>query len=136
MGITTALGPQIDLATEPRWLRVDGTFGENAAHASMMAKAYVQGSQHTYDAKGRSQGWGPDSISTMIKHWPGDGPGEGGRESHLNAGKYAVYPGNNWAEHMLPFKAASESMAAMSSYSIALKGDGTPLTGNRRGFGI
>lgn len=29
MGITTALGPQIDLATEPRWLRVDGTFGEN-----------------------------------------------------------------------------------------------------------
>lgn len=133
MGITTALGPQIDLATEPRWLRVDGTFGENAGLASTMARAYVEGSQNSYDARGRSIGWGPDSISTMIKHWPGDGPGEGGRESHLNAGKYAVYPGNNFAEHLRPFQAAKESMAAMSSYSIALKGDGTPLTGNRVG---
>lgn len=133
MGITTALGPQIDLATEPRWLRVDGTFGENVRLASTMAKAYVEGSQTTYDARGRSLGWGPDSISTMIKHWPGDGPGEAGRESHLNAGKYAVYPGGNAAEHLIPFRAAKESLAAMSSYSIGLKGDGTPLTGNRVG---
>lgn len=133
MGITTALGPQIDLATEPRWLRVDGTFGENADLASTMAKSYVEGSQNTYDAAGRRLGWGPESISTMIKHWPGDGSGEGGRESHLNAGKYAVYPGNNYAEHLRPFQAARDSVAMMSSYSIALKGDGTPLTGNRVG---
>lgn len=133
MGITTALGPQIDLATEPRWLRVDGTFGENAAHASMMAKAYVDGTQGTYDAWGRSQGWGPESVVTMIKHWPGDGAGEGGREAHMNAGKYAVYPGGNMAEHMLPFKASMDSLAMMSSYSIAIDEDGSPLTGNRVG---
>lgn len=133
MGITTALGPQIDLATEPRWLRVDGTFGENTAHASAMAKAYVDGSQNTYDAQGRSTGWGADSIATMIKHWPGDGPGEGGREAHLNAGKYAVYPGGNYEEHTKPFLAAKESLAAMSSYSIAIAKDGSPLTGNRVG---
>jgi len=97
MGITTALGPQIDLATEPRWLRVDGTFGENVDLATTMATNYVEGSQNTYDANGTSVGWGGDSITTMIKHWPGDGAGEGGREAHLNAGKYAVYPGNNFA---------------------------------------
>lgn len=133
MGITTALGPQIDLATEPRWLRVDGTFGENAKLASTMAKAYVDGSQNTYDAKGRSIGWGGDSISTMIKHFPGDGAGEGGREAHLNAGKYAVYPGGNHKEHMKPFTAAKDSVAMMSSYSIAIAKDGSPLTGNRVG---
>ncbi|AKT51629.1 glycoside hydrolase family 3 protein [Arsenicicoccus sp. oral taxon 190] len=133
MGITTALGPQIDLATEPRWLRVDGTFGENTALASTMAKAYVEGSQNTYDLYGHPTGWGEDSINTMIKHWPGDGPGEGGRESHLNAGKYAVYPGNNWAEHLKPFQVARDAMAVMSSYSIAIAKDGSPLTGNRVG---
>lgn len=133
MGITTALGPQIDLATEPRWLRVDGTFGENSALASRMAKAYVEGSQNTYDAKGRPTGWGPESISTMIKHFPGDGAGEGGREAHLNAGKYAVYPGGNFAEHLEPFSAAMDSLAMMSSYSIAIAKDGSPLTGNRVG---
>lgn len=133
MGITTALGPQIDLATEPRWLRVDGTFGENVDLATSMATNYVEGSQNTYDANGTSVGWGADSITTMIKHWPGDGAGEGGREAHLNAGKYAVYPGNNFAEHTEPFLAAKDSLAVMSSYSIAIAGDGSPLTGNRVG---
>ncbi len=133
MGITTALGPQIDLATEPRWLRNDGTFGENVELARKMAKAYVDGSQNTYDKWGRSTGWGSDSINTMIKHWPGDGAGEGGRESHLNAGKYAVYPGGNYAEHTKPFLAAKNATAVMSSYSIAIAGDGTPLTGHRVG---
>ena len=133
MGIATALGPQIDLATEPRWLRNDGTFGENVELAKKMAKAYVDGSQNTYDAKGRSTGWGSDSSNTMIKHWPGDGAGEGGRESHMNAGKYAVYPGNNWKEHTKPFMTAKHATAVMSSYSIAIAGNGKPLTGNRVG---
>lgn len=52
LGIVTALGPQIDLATEPRWLRVGGTFGEDAQLASDMATAYVDGSQSTYDEDG------------------------------------------------------------------------------------
>lgn len=133
MGIATALGPQIDLATEPRWLRVDGTFGENAKHTAAMAKAYVDGSQNTYDVYGRPTGWGEDSINAMIKHFPGDGAGEGGREAHMNAGKYAVYPGDNFEEHLVPFEAASNSMSMMSSYSIAIAKDGSPLTGNRVG---
>ena len=31
LGIATALSPQIDMATDPRWWRVSGTFGENPA---------------------------------------------------------------------------------------------------------
>lgn len=29
VGITEALSPQADLSTEPRWPRIDGTFGED-----------------------------------------------------------------------------------------------------------
>lgn len=36
-----ALGAQIDLATEPRWLRVDRTFGEGSKLATGLAEAYT-----------------------------------------------------------------------------------------------
>ena len=45
-----------------------------------MAQAYVDGSQSTY-VNGKDVGWEKDSINCMIKHFPGDGAGEGGRES-------------------------------------------------------
>ena len=141
MGITTALGPQIDLATEPRWLRVNGTFGENTQLAVDMTQAYVDGSQSTYNAKGKDTGWGEDSINCMIKHWPGDGIGEAGRESHMESGKFGVYPGNNYVEHLKPFtlggfklKGKTKSATAvMDSYSIALDKDGNPLEGGAVG---
>src|SRR5215216_2836587 len=45
VGIRVALHPQVDLATEPRWPRISGTFGENAQLAARMAKAYIEGFQ-------------------------------------------------------------------------------------------
>src|SRR6516164_2129685 len=45
LGIATALSPQVDMATEPRWMRVSGTFGEDASLAADMARAYVDGFQ-------------------------------------------------------------------------------------------
>ena len=45
LGITTALSPQIDLATEPRWSRFDGTMGEDPDLATDMARAYGDGCQ-------------------------------------------------------------------------------------------
>ncbi|MCD4558205.1 glycoside hydrolase family 3 N-terminal domain-containing protein [Schaalia sp. lx-100] len=126
LGIGTALSPQIDLATEPRWLRVSGTFGEDSTMAGDMAKAYVEGFQGTFGADGANQGWGSESVNAMIKHWPGDGVGESGRESHTNAGKYAVYPGDNAQEHLSVFKKALESAAVMTSYSAAVAADGSP----------
>ncbi len=44
-------------------------------------------------------------MNAMIKHWAGDGPGEGGRESHTEAGKYGVYPGDNFDAHAEVFLA-------------------------------
>jgi len=39
----------------------------------------------------------------MVKHWPGGGTGEGGRDAHYGFGKFGVYPGNNMETHMIPF---------------------------------
>ena len=129
LGITTALSPQIDLATEPRWLRVGGTFGEDVDQNTELAASYVHGYQST---RGQD-GWGSESVNAMIKHWAGDGPGEGGREAHTNAGKYGVYPGGNFDEHTKAFLGSLDSAAVMTAYSIALDADGEPLFGERRG---
>ncbi|WP_119696840.1 glycoside hydrolase family 3 protein [Microbacterium halotolerans] len=133
MGLANALSPQIDLATDPRWLRINGTFGEDVDLASEMAAAYVDGFQGTFDEDGENLGWGTDSVSTVIKHFPGDGVGEGGRESHTNAGKYGVLPGDNLDEHVAPFLAAIEAGGVMTSYSILVDGEGDPAYGNAMG---
>lgn len=103
LGITTALSPQIDIATDPRWFRYNGTFGEDTQLTTDMAKAYVDGFQTSETDQELHAGWGYDSVNAMVKHWPGGGSGEGGRDAHFGCGKYAVYPGNNFDEHLLPF---------------------------------
>jgi len=103
LGITTALSPQIDLATDPRWFRFSGTFGEDPALATDMARAYVDGFQTSKGDAAIAHGWGYESVNAMVKHWPGGGSGEGGRDAHFGFGKYAVYPGNNFDLLRRPF---------------------------------
>jgi len=104
VGIRTALHPMADLATEPRWARINGTFGEDAALASLMVRAYVRGFQgHTL---------GPHSVACMTKHFPGGGPQKGGEDPHFSYGKEQVYPGGNFDYHLLPFEAAFEAGTA------------------------
>ena len=133
--ITTGLSPQVDLGTEPRWSRYAGTFGEGSRLAADMAAAYVHGFQSTWDGTGpeaEDLGWGRDSVVTMIKHFPGDGAAEGGREAHNNFGKFNVYPGHNLKEHASVFAAAFDipesltggAKAVMPSYSIAMAPEG------------
>ncbi len=103
LGITTALSPQIDLATEPRWTRFYGTFGESPELDTDMARAYVDGFQTSYGEDEIAGGWGYKSVNAMVKHWPSGGPEEGGRDAHYNYGKYAVYPGGAFETHLKPF---------------------------------
>ncbi|MFT3950199.1 MAG: glycoside hydrolase family 3 N-terminal domain-containing protein [Agriterribacter sp.] len=103
LGIATALSPQIDLATEPRWSRFSGTFGEDPQLSADMARAYVDGFQTSTGAAEIKNGWGFNSVNAMVKHWPGGGPEEAGRDAHFAYGKFAVYPGNNFQAHLIPF---------------------------------
>lgn len=131
LGISTLLGPQIDLAAEPRWVRIGGTFGEDPALSRDMTAASVAGHQSTYDESGKDLGWGADSVNAMIKHWPGDGTGESGRESHDWFGQFAVYPGGQYETSLIPFvdgglnsgSATGGAAAVMTSYSVAWSDD-------------
>jgi beta-glucosidase len=72
VGIRVALHPMADLATEPRWARANGTFGEDAELASRMVAAYIRGFQ--------GETLGPDSVACMTKHFPGGGPQKDGED--------------------------------------------------------
>ena len=100
LGITTALSPQIDLATEPRWMRFEDTFGTHPDQVTDLARLYCDGLQTT---PGTADGWGRESVCAMAKHWPGGGPCEAGRDAHYAFGKYAVYPGDSFQSHLKPF---------------------------------
>ena len=133
LGLTVALGPQIDLASDPRYIRSNGTFGEDPDHVSEVVTGYVEGYQNTFDADGKPVGWGDQSVVTFIKHFAGDGASEGGRGSHMDTGKYSVFPGDSFADHVKPFVAGITSGGVMTSYVIATDGEGEPLFGNSVG---
>ncbi|MEJ1240372.1 glycoside hydrolase family 3 N-terminal domain-containing protein [Chryseolinea sp. T2] len=120
LGISTALSPQIDMASEPRWNRASGTFGEHPYLAADMARAYVDGFQTSADDKELADGWGYQSVNAMVKHWPGGGAGEAGRDAHYAFGKFAVYPGNNFAQHMIPFTEGAFKLAGKTSMASAV----------------
>ncbi|MFD0795748.1 glycoside hydrolase family 3 N-terminal domain-containing protein [Mucilaginibacter litoreus] len=120
LGIATALSPQVDIATDPRWNRVSGTFGENPQLSADMARAYIDGFQTSTGASEISGGWGYNSVNAMVKHWPGGGAGEGGRDAHYGFGKYAVYPGNNFDQHLIPFTQGAFKLAGKTGMSAAV----------------
>src|SRR3954451_20746914 len=108
-GIRTALHPMADLATEPRWSRIVGTFGEDAELSARHTGAYVRGFQRDE--------LGPHSVACMTKHFPGGGPQKDGEDPHFPYGKEQVYPGGNFEYHLRPFAAAFEAgTAAILAY--------------------
>jgi len=131
LGIATALSPQIDLATEPRWNRFIGTFGEDPKLATDMARAYVDGFQTSPKGIAAYNGWGNYSVNAMVKHWPSGGPEEGGRDAHFAYGKFAVYPGNNFQMHLKTFTEGAfklnggtkKAAAVMPYYTISYNQD-------------
>jgi beta-glucosidase len=98
VGIRTALHPMADLATEPRWGRINGTFGEDAELAATLVAAYVRGFQ--------GEQLGKDSVACMTKHFPGGGPQKDGEDPHFPEGRQQVYPGGRFDYHLIPFEAA------------------------------
>lgn len=101
-----------DLATEPRWGRTEGTFGEDADLAANMMREVVLGFQ--------GEKLGPNSIALTTKHFPGGGPQKDGQDAHFDWGKDQEYPGNMLDYHLKPFKAAIDAgtSAIMPYYAV------------------
>lgn len=101
-----------DLSTEPRWQRIEGTFGENAVWAGKMIYEIVLGFQ---GSKLSNQ-----SVALTTKHFPGGGAGVGGQDPHFDWGKFEHFPGKMFENNLIPFKAAIKAgtSAIMPYYSI------------------
>ena len=113
VGITTALHPMADLATEPRWSRISGTFGEDANLAARLLTAYIKGFQgQTFTSK---------SVMCITKHFPGSGPQKEGWEGHFSYGRNLAYRGTNFDYQLIPFRALIKAGTAgvMTAYGIA-----------------
>ena len=132
VGLRESLAPQADLATEPRWARSDGTFGEDAQIAKRMVRAYVAGIQN--GDKGLNSG----SVIAVVKHWAGYGAAKDGWDGHNFYGRFATFPGNNFKQHLIPFTGAFEANVAgvMPTYVILenLSIDGKPVEQVGTGF--
>lgn len=84
IGIHEILAPNLDLAREPRWGRVEETFGEDTYLSSQMAYAIVTGEQ------GEKIG-APDAVLSEPKHYCVHGIPEGGTNcSPARAGKREI----------------------------------------------
>jgi beta-glucosidase len=101
-----------DLSTEPRWSRVNGTFGENAEWVAKMIREVVLGFQ--------GEKLNPASVALTTKHFPGGGSGKGGQDSHFDWGKTEIYPGGMFKNNLISFKAAIDAgtSAIMPYYSM------------------
>ena len=118
VGIQMTLSPQADLATEPRWSRISGTFGEDADLARRMVRSYVEGFQHG------PHGVDSTGVAAVVKHWVGYGAQREGLDSHNYYGRWATFgPGRGGSTleyHVNPFLGAFEANVAgvMPTYSI------------------
>ncbi len=132
VGIHMTLSPQADLATEPRWSRINGTFGEDADLARDLTRAYVAGFQ------GRPGASKAGHVLAVVKHWVGYGAAVNGFDSHSPYGRFASFPDGSLDYHVTPFLGAFEAGVAgvMPTYSIlqGAKLEGRPLEEVGAGF--
>ncbi len=123
VGIHMALSPQADLATEPRWSRISGTFGEDPQLARRLVKAYVVGMQ------GARGGVRASGVSCVVKHWVGYGAAPDGYDGHNFYGRFSALTEASLPLHIEPFLGAFEAGVAgvMPTYTIlkdlVLKGE-------------
>jgi beta-glucosidase len=120
-GANVALAPVVDVAREPRWGRIEETYGEDPHVCYAMGKAAVIG------FSGTSLPLGPDKVYATLKHMTGHGQPESG----TNIGPANVGERTLREDFFPPFeKIIKETTiaAVMPSYNEI---DGIPSHANR-----
>ncbi len=113
-GMHMALSPQADLATSPRWARIDGTFGEDPALVRRLVGDYVAGAQ------GGTTGLMENGVAAIVKHWVGYGASAEGFDGHNYYGRYSAFTGGAFPVHVMAFLDAFANGVAgvMPTYNI------------------
>lgn len=117
VGARQALAPVLDVARDPRWGRVEETYGEDPVLAGVLGTAFVRG----------LQGHLHDGVLATAKHFAGHGASEGGR----NHGPVQLGPRELREVHAEPFAAAIRDAGLASVMSSYASVDGIPPTASR-----
>ncbi len=111
-------GPVIDLAREPRWSRVEETYGEDGFLTAEMAAAMLRGTSVRHNGAGRG-------VVSTLKHFIAYGTPDGGHNGNPSSvGRRDLF------ENFLPvFRRAVDegALSVMTSYNAI---DGVPSTAN------
>ena len=108
LGIRLSLAPDLDLGREPRWGRLEETYGEDSYLVGLMGEAYVKGLL------------GDDKkYAATLKHFLAHGSPKSG----VNLSSVTVTEQDLWDRYIPPFKKALDAgaMCIMPAYS-ALNG--------------
>jgi beta-glucosidase len=115
-GCQIVLSPVIDLAREPRWGRIEETYGEDPFLVSEFGIAAVRGYQ------GRSLPLGPGKVYATLKHFAAHGSHEGG----INTAPTLVGERLLRAEFLWPFERAIKEAGAYAIMPSYNEIDGVP----------
>ncbi|MFL5776793.1 MAG: glycoside hydrolase family 3 protein, partial [Chloroflexota bacterium] len=113
IGATVALAPVLDICRDPRWGRVEETYGEDPYVAAVLGSAYVRGLQGADLEVG---------VAATAKHFVGHGLAEGG----FNQAPAHVGPRELREEQLLPFEAAVRDAGLASVMPAYCDVDGVP----------
>ncbi len=114
VGINMSLYPTLDVATEPRWGRVRESFGSSFDLTAIHGVEFIKGLQG-------GDRLVPGGVITCVKHFVGYGASQDGYDGHYFMGNRAVFPGDNFDAHKIPFEAAfrkANAAACMPCYPI------------------
>jgi beta-glucosidase len=121
-GVTQGLTPVVDVARDPRWGRIEETFGEDPYLVGELGVAAVEGLQ----GEGKAETLGPGKIFATLKHLTGHGQPESG----TNVGPASISERTLREFFFPPFEkviARTGVSAVMPSYNEI---DGVPSTAN------
>ncbi len=113
VGMHQGLAPVLDVTRDPRWGRVEETFGEDPFLVSRMGVAYVQGLQGDDIKKG---------IVATTKHFAGHGLPESG----LNCAPSHIPPRLFREVYLYPFEKAVKEAGVLSVMNAYHEIDGIP----------
>ena len=119
MGASQALAPVLDITRDPRWGRLEETYGEDPYLAATLGCAYVRGIESTED--------GGRPVIATAKHMVGHGVPEGG----LNTAPAHIGPRELHDAFLFPFEAAVREAGIGSVMHAYDELDGLPCAASR-----
>jgi beta-glucosidase len=117
IGARQGLGPVLDIAIDPRWGRLEETFGEDPFLVTQFGMSYIRG----------LQGGDTDGLLATGKHFIGHSMALGG----LNCAPTHLGNRTLWDVYLMPFQAAVREAGLRSAMDCYNELDGEPVAASR-----